>query len=94
MIDLKNQGYIISGSDDSIYEPSKSNLFKAGILPKKEGWFPEKIESFASRESGFLYNNVVFISICATILWGTMYPLISEYFNGIQIRHRNCTRSR
>ena len=44
-----------------------------------------KLESLISRESGFVYNNVVFISICATILWGTMYPLISEYFIGIQI---------
>ena len=44
-IDLKNQGHIISGSDDVIYEPSKSNLLNAGILPSKEGWFVDKIKS-------------------------------------------------
>ncbi len=42
-IDLKNQGHIISGSDDVIYEPSKSNLLNSGILPKQEGWFVDKI---------------------------------------------------
>lgn len=40
---LKNQGNKISGSDDAIYEPAKSNLEKLGLLPEKIGWFPEKI---------------------------------------------------
>ena len=44
-IDLKNQGHIVSGSDDVIYEPSKSNLLNAGILPSEEGWFVDKITS-------------------------------------------------
>ena len=33
----------MSGSDDEIYEPSRSRLEKAGILPEKFGWYPEKI---------------------------------------------------
>src|SRR5690606_6698794 len=33
----------ISGSDDEIFEPSKSRLQNAGLLPEKYGWFPEKI---------------------------------------------------
>ncbi|MFM1884837.1 MAG: hypothetical protein RL168_1021 [Bacteroidota bacterium] len=33
----------ISGSDDAIFEPSRSRLQAAGILPEVEGWFPEKI---------------------------------------------------
>ncbi len=40
---LHDQGIQISGSDDIIYDPSKSRLKKAGILPEKFGWYPEKI---------------------------------------------------
>ena len=42
-IALKNNGDEITGSDDSIFDPSKSNLERAGIYPKELGWFPEKI---------------------------------------------------
>jgi UDP-N-acetylmuramate: L-alanyl-gamma-D-glutamyl-meso-diaminopimelate ligase len=40
---LHQKGYQISGSDDAIFEPSKSRLEKRGILPKELGWFPDKI---------------------------------------------------
>ena len=40
---LHNKGYRITGSDDAIFEPSKSRLEKKGLLPKVEGWYPEKI---------------------------------------------------
>ena len=40
---LKAKGYQITGSDDEIYEPSKSLLASQGILPDEFGWFPEKI---------------------------------------------------
>jgi len=40
---LKNQDNTITGSDDAIYEPAKSNLEKLGLMPKQVGWFPEKI---------------------------------------------------
>lgn len=42
---LLEKGYLVTGSDDEIYEPSKSRLQKAGILPDSQGWFPEKIHS-------------------------------------------------
>lgn len=42
---LKNKGEEVSGSDDVIFEPSRSRLQKAGLLPETEGWFPEKIHS-------------------------------------------------
>ena len=42
---LHNKGYQITGSDDAIFEPSKSRLEKKGILPPQLGWFPEKITS-------------------------------------------------
>ena len=44
-IALHSKGYKVSGSDDAIFEPSKSRLEKRGILPKEMGWFPEKITS-------------------------------------------------
>ena len=40
---LHNKGYQVTGSDDAIFEPSKSRLAKKGLLPIEEGWFPEKI---------------------------------------------------
>lgn len=40
---LQRQGHTITGSDDEINDPARSNLAAAGILPEKEGWFPEKI---------------------------------------------------
>lgn len=40
---LKKQEYIVTGSDDEINDPAKSNLAAAGILPAQSGWFPEKI---------------------------------------------------
>ena len=40
---LHNKGYKVTGSDDAIFEPSKSRLDKKGLLPEEFGWFPEKI---------------------------------------------------
>ena len=42
-IALHNKGYEVSGSDDVIFEPSKSRLQKKGLLPASFGWFPENI---------------------------------------------------
>ena len=40
---LHQKGETVTGSDDEIFEPSKSRLHKAGLLPQSFGWFPEKI---------------------------------------------------
>lgn len=40
---LHQKGYIVSGSDDEIFEPSRSRLEAAGLLPEAWGWYPEKI---------------------------------------------------
>tara|TARA_R110000850_G_scaffold16697_6_gene51857 strand:- start:48291 stop:49643 length:1353 start_codon:yes stop_codon:yes gene_type:complete len=40
---LHHKGDTITGSDDEIFEPSKSRLQKAGLLPEAFGWYPEKI---------------------------------------------------
>jgi len=42
-IALHKKGLEITGSDDEIFDPSKSRLEKYGILPKEWGWFPEKL---------------------------------------------------
>ena len=44
-IALHQKGYEVSGSDDTIHDPSKSRLEKYGLLPKTFGWFPEKISN-------------------------------------------------
>ncbi len=40
---LHDKGYRVTGSDDEIFEPSRSRLEKAGLLPSETGWYPEKI---------------------------------------------------
>ena len=42
-IEMLRLGHNVSGSDDLIFDPAKKNLEKAGILPKKMGWYEEKI---------------------------------------------------
>ena len=43
---------------------------------------PRRIDSLASREAVFLVNNLLLVALCATIFWGTFFPLISELFTG------------
>ena len=42
-IALKRKGYQVTGTDDEIFEPSRTNLEKEGLLPTKMGWNPELI---------------------------------------------------
>lgn len=42
-IALHKKGYQVTGSDDEIFEPSKSRLEKYGLLPRQSGWQPEQI---------------------------------------------------
>lgn len=42
-IALSRKGATVTGSDDEVFEPSKTRLEKQGILPAATGWFPEKI---------------------------------------------------
>ena len=44
-IALHKKGYQVTGSDDEVFEPSKSRLKKYGLLPEREGWFPENVFS-------------------------------------------------
>src|SRR5579875_507254 len=44
-----------------------------------------KLESLVSRESSFLFNNLVLLTACFTILWGTLFPILSEYVQGSKV---------
>jgi len=44
-----------------------------------------KIESLVSRESSFLFNNLVLLAACFTVLWGTLFPVLSEYIQGNKV---------
>jgi len=43
-IALKENGHCVTGSDDQIFEPSKSRLAAHGMLPADEGWHPERLD--------------------------------------------------
>lgn len=40
---LQQQGHTVTGSDDTIYEPSRTRLQQYNLLPQETGWFPDKI---------------------------------------------------
>src|SRR5271170_6363871 len=44
-----------------------------------------KLESLVSRESSFLFNNLVLLAACFTVLWGTLFPVLSEYIQGNKV---------
>ncbi len=44
-----------------------------------------ELESVVSRESGFLFNNLLLLAACFAVLWGTMFPVLSEAIQGEQI---------
>src|SRR5271168_4314680 len=44
-----------------------------------------KLEALVSRESSFLFNNLVLLAACFTILWGTLFPVLSEYVQGNKV---------
>jgi len=41
-----------------------------------------KLESLVSREATFLYNNLLLVALCLTILWGVVYPLVTQAVTG------------
>ena len=43
------------------------------------------LESMVSREAAFLYNNLALVGIAFSVLWGTLFPLISEFVRGSKI---------
>ena len=41
-----------------------------------------RLESLVSREATFLYNNLLLVALCLTILWGVAWPIVTEAVNG------------
>ena len=44
-----------------------------------------KLESLVSRESSFLFNNLILLVACFVVLWGTLFPVLSEYVQGTKV---------
>jgi len=44
-----------------------------------------QLESVVSRESSFLFNNLILLASCFAVLWGTLFPTLSETFSGTRI---------
>jgi cytochrome c-type biogenesis protein CcmF len=44
-----------------------------------------KLESMVSREASFLFNNLLFIGIAFSVLWGTLFPILSEWVQGTKV---------
>ncbi|HEU0052554.1 MAG TPA: heme lyase CcmF/NrfE family subunit [Longimicrobium sp.] len=53
---------------------------------RRDAFAPEhRLESFVSREAAFLLNNLLFVAAMFSVMWGTLFPLISEGFFGRKI---------
>jgi cytochrome c-type biogenesis protein CcmF len=44
-----------------------------------------KLESLVSRESSFMFNNLILLVACFTVLWGTLFPVLSEWVTGSKV---------
>ncbi|MGH9733981.1 MAG: heme lyase CcmF/NrfE family subunit [Candidatus Acidiferrales bacterium] len=44
-----------------------------------------QLDSLVSRESSFLFNNLVLLAACFAVLWGTLFPVISEWVQGTKV---------
>jgi cytochrome c-type biogenesis protein CcmF len=60
-----------------------SFMLYASRLPLLEA--EAKLESMVSREASFLFNNLLFIGIAFSVLWGTLFPILSELVQGTKV---------
>src|SRR5881296_1115400 len=44
-----------------------------------------RLESMVSREAGFLFNNLLLVGIAFSVLWGTLFPILSEAIQGTKV---------
>ena len=44
-----------------------------------------ELDALASRESSFLFNNLLFLAACFAVLWGTLFPVLSEAIQGERV---------
>jgi cytochrome c-type biogenesis protein CcmF len=49
------------------------------------------LESMLSREAGFLFNNLLLICLAFSVLWGTLFPIISEWLQGVKLTYGPAT---
>jgi len=55
------------------------------VLQRRHLKSEHHLESLVSRESSFLFNNLVLLTACFVILWGTLFPILSEYAQGSKV---------
>ncbi|HET7104643.1 MAG TPA: heme lyase CcmF/NrfE family subunit [Terracidiphilus sp.] len=55
------------------------------ILQRSHLKSEQYVESLVSRESSFLFNNLILLTACFVILWGTLFPILSEYVEGTKV---------
>jgi len=55
-------------------------LFRLDFLKSEN-----QLDSLISRESSFLFNNLILLASCFAVLWGTLFPLLSEAVRGVKI---------
>ncbi len=55
------------------------------ILQRSHLQSEQQLESLISRESSFLFNNLVLLAACFVILWGALFPILSEYVVGNKV---------
>src|SRR6478609_7798900 len=61
-----------------------SSLFSVGLILYRLPLLRArtKLESALSREATFLYNNLLLVALCLTILWGVLFPILTELVKG------------
>ena len=55
------------------------------VLQRNHLQSEQQVESLVSRESSFLFNNLVLLTASFVILWGTLFPILSEYVQGTKV---------
>ena len=56
------------------------------IIRHKDLTSQNQLDSFASREAGFVFNNMIFVAMMLVVLWGTLYPVMTEAIRGFQVK--------
>ena len=64
-----------------------SILFSGWLLLERLDYLKSanQLDSLVSRESSFLFNNLLLLAACFSVLWGTLFPVISEAVQGVKI---------
>ena len=62
-------------------------LFSGWLLLERLDYLKSanQLDSLVSRESSFLFNNLLLLAACFSVLWGTLFPVISEAVQGVKI---------